>query len=54
MKSNRSSDPPEENRRGDETVERADNLADLLAKLEPLEEDLPEIADPPSRPENLL
>ena len=34
--------------------ERQPDLADLLETLEPLDEDFPEIADPPARPENLL
>ena len=37
-----------------EPVERAPSLAELLAKLEPLDEEFGEIADPPARPEDLL
>ena len=37
-----------------EPVGRSPSLAEVLSRLEPLEEDFPEIADPPSRPEDLL
>ena len=37
-----------------EPVGRAPSLAEVLSRLEPLEEDFPEIADPPSRPEDVF
>ena len=37
-----------------EPVDRKPSLAAVLARLEPLEEDFPEIEDPPTRPEDLL
>ena len=37
-----------------EPVERTPSLSEVLSRLEPLEEDFPEIADPPSQPEDLL
>ena len=37
-----------------EPVGRLPSLAEVLSRLEPLEEDFPEIADPPSQPEDLL
>ena len=37
-----------------EPPEQQPDLADLLAPLEPMDEDFPEIADPPARPEDLL
>lgn len=30
------------------------SLAQVLAELEPLEEELPEVADPPTAPEDIL
>lgn len=35
-------------------VERPPSLAEVLSRLAPLEEDFPDIADPPARPEDLL
>ena len=37
-----------------EPVERRPSLAEVLAGLEPLDEDFPEIDDPPAQPEDLL
>ena len=37
-----------------EPVDRKPSLAAVLSRLEPLEEDFPEIEDPPTRPEDLL
>ena len=37
-----------------EPVDRKPSLAEVLARLEPLEEDFPEIEDPPTKPEDLL
>ena len=37
-----------------EPVGCAPSLAEVLSRLEPLEEDFPEIADPPSRPEDMF
>ena len=35
-------------------VKRNPSLADVLARLAPLEEEFPDIADPPAKPEQLL
>ncbi|MCY4550504.1 MAG: AbrB/MazE/SpoVT family DNA-binding domain-containing protein [Defluviicoccus sp.] len=37
-----------------EPVERRPTLAEVLSSLEPLDEDFPEIDDPPTKPENPL
>ena len=37
-----------------EPIDRKPSIAEVLAQLEPLEEDFPEIADPPTKPEDLL
>ena len=37
-----------------EPVDRKPSLAAVLARLKPLEEDFPEIEDPPTRPEDLF
>ena len=37
-----------------EPVERTPSLAEVLSRLEPLEVDFPEIADPPSQPEDVI
>ena len=37
-----------------EPVKRTHSLAEVLATLEPLEEDFPAIADPPTEPEDIL
>lgn len=37
-----------------EPVKRTPSLAEVLATLEPLEEDFPAIADPPTEPEDIL
>ena len=37
-----------------EPVERIPTLAEVLSRLKPLEEDFPEIADPPSQPEDVI
>lgn len=37
-----------------EPVERRPSLAQILARLEPLDEDFPEIEDPPVEPEDVL
>ncbi len=37
-----------------EPVKRTPSLAEVLATLEPLEEDFPAIADPPAGPEDIL
>ncbi len=37
-----------------EPVERPPALVEVLSGLEPLDEDFPDIADPPAEPENLL
>ena len=35
-------------------VERTPSLVDVLSRLTPLEEDFPDFADPPTKPEELL
>ena len=37
-----------------EPVERRPSLAQVLSRLKPLDEDFPEIDDPPAQPEDLL
>jgi len=37
-----------------EPVDRSPSLAEILANLEPLDEDFPEMDDPPVKPEDLL
>ena len=37
-----------------EPIDRKPSIAEVLAGLEPLEEDFPEIEDPPTKPEDLL
>lgn len=37
-----------------EPIKRSSTLAEVLARLSPLDENFPDIADPPARPEELL